>query len=145
MKSQPNSPWTDLGLSLSLSPIGSSTLPIRRICTRCRPTTSPPPPARCLPATRPPPPAPPPLPLCALPPASPCASPHASLPPLPLYLSPSTLEITGMASLFPPGASIRCLSRQIDALALSVDTIQALAEALPTLRVPQCCGDALKT
>jgi hypothetical protein len=69
-------------------------------------------------------------------------------PPLPLCRRPRLrarrrprLFPLGMESLFAPGVSIQRLSRQIDALALSADAIQAPAEALPTPRVPQCRDD----
>jgi hypothetical protein len=66
------------------------------------------------------------------------AAARVSSPSASLYLSPPLdARIVGMASLFAPGASIRCLSCQINALALSADTIQAPAEALPMPRAPQ--------
>jgi hypothetical protein len=156
-----HSRWTDLGatpfLSLPLSPYLVSTALARcqsgrahRQSTALAHTAAP---ASVHAAARLPPHALPPSPLCTPPPTRLHARcrprlhahrrsclrarrrPRLSPLCLSLFLSPPIdARIVGMVSLFMPGASIRRLSRQINSLALSTDTTQALVEALSTSR-----------
>jgi hypothetical protein len=109
-------------LSLPLSPYSASTTWLLQ-STRARRQSTASARAAAPASARPP----PPLPPCRRPCLRACRRPR--------------LFPLGMASLFAPGVSIRRLSRQIDALALSADAIQAPAEALPMPRVPQCRDD----